>query len=83
MYHMRKATVRDLRYRFREVEDLLREGEEIQITKRKQVIARLVPAGPSAPARRPDFLARLNALYRGKRMKVSGAELVAQERGRE
>ena len=80
---MRKATVRDLRYRFREVEDLLREGEEIQITKRKRVIARLVPAKPALPSRRPDFLARLSKIYRGKRMKVSGAELVAQERGRE
>jgi antitoxin (DNA-binding transcriptional repressor) of toxin-antitoxin stability system len=83
MHHMRKASVRDLRYRFREVEDLLREGQEIQITKRKRVIARLLPAKPAAPSRRPDFLARLNKIYRGKRMKVIGAELVAQERGRE
>ncbi len=49
MYHMRKATVRDLRYRFREVENLLREGEEIQITKRKRVIARLMPVQPGRP----------------------------------
>jgi antitoxin (DNA-binding transcriptional repressor) of toxin-antitoxin stability system len=82
MYHMRKATVRDLRYRFREVEGLLREGEEIQITKRKRVIARLIPSRPAVPARRPDFLARLKKMYKGKRMKVSGADLVAQERGR-
>ncbi len=46
MHHMKKATVRDLRYRFREVENLLREGEEIEITKRKRVIARLLPPGP-------------------------------------
>ena len=83
MCHMRKATVRDLRYRFRKVEDLLHEGEEIQITKRKRVIARLIPAKSAVPPRRPDFLARLTKIYRGKRMKVSGAELVAQERGRE
>jgi len=83
MYHMRKATVRDLRYRFRAVEDLLREGEEIQITRRKRVIARLIPAPSAVPSRKPDFLARLSKIYRGKRMKVSGAELLAQERGRE
>ena len=47
MHHMKKASVRDLRYRFREVEDLLREGQEIQITKRKRVIARLLPAKPA------------------------------------
>ena len=44
--------MRDLRYRFRGVEDLLREGVEVQITKRKRVIPRLVPAEPSAPAGR-------------------------------
>ena len=83
MHHMKKASVRDLRYRFPEVEDLLREGQEIQITKRKRVIARLLPAKPAVRPHRPDFLARLSKIYRGKRMKVSGAELVAQERGRE
>jgi antitoxin (DNA-binding transcriptional repressor) of toxin-antitoxin stability system len=79
---MRKATVRDLRYRFREVESLLREGEEIQITKRKRVIARLVPSKPAVPGRRPDFLARLKKIYGERRLKVSGAELLAHERDR-
>jgi antitoxin (DNA-binding transcriptional repressor) of toxin-antitoxin stability system len=43
---MKKATVRDLRYRFSRVEDLLRNGEEVQITKRKRVVARLLPPEP-------------------------------------
>lgn len=82
MNHMKKATVRDLRYRFREVESLLREGEEIQITKRKRVIATLVPARAAGPARRPDFLTRLKKLYGGKRLKVTNAELLFRERDR-
>lgn len=82
MHHMRKATVRDLRYRFRDVEELLRDGEEIEITKRKRVIARLVGLRPAVPARRPDFLARLKRIYRNKPQKVSGAELLAGERAR-
>ena len=81
MHHMRKATVRDLRYRFPEVEELLREGEEIEVTKRKRIIARLVPAPSAAPSRRPDFLARLRKIYGAKVLKVSGAALLAQERG--
>jgi hypothetical protein len=64
------------------VEDLLREGEKIQITKCKRVGVPLAREKPATPARRPDFLARLNALYGGRRMKVSGAELLTQERGR-
>ena len=82
MHHMKNATVRDLRYRFREVEDLLREGEEIEITKRKRVIARLVPLKPATPSLRPDFLARLKKIYRNKPQRVSGAELISRERAR-
>ncbi len=73
--------MRDLRYRFSEVERLLQRGEKIEITKRKKVIARLLPARLSV-ARRPDFLARLRRIYGDKTLEVSGAELVAQERER-
>ena len=81
MYHM-KASVRDLRYRFPEVERMLREGEEIQITKRKRVIATLTPAKPVTPKKRPDFLSRLKTIYGAKMLKVSGAALVAKDRDR-
>lgn len=80
MHHMRKATVRDLRYRFSAVEDLLRHGEEIQITKRKRVIARLLPPKPPASVQPPDFLARLKKVFGKKRMKISGAEIIALDR---
>jgi len=57
-----------------------REDEEAHITSRKRVKARSGPAKPQLPAHRPDFLARLHEIYRGKHMKVSGAELLRQER---
>jgi antitoxin (DNA-binding transcriptional repressor) of toxin-antitoxin stability system len=75
---MRKVTIRDLRYRFSAVEDLLREG----ITKRKRVIARLLPAKAAAPSRRPDFMGRLKKIYRGEPLQVTGAELVSLGRER-
>jgi antitoxin (DNA-binding transcriptional repressor) of toxin-antitoxin stability system len=80
---MRKASVRDLRYRFPEVERLLQQGENIEITKRKRVIAHLLPVASRAPRQRPDFLARLRAIYGTKVLKVSGAELLARERSRD
>lgn len=40
-----------------------------------------LPARASA-ARRPDFLARLRAIYGGKKLAVSGAELLARDRDR-
>jgi antitoxin (DNA-binding transcriptional repressor) of toxin-antitoxin stability system len=82
MHHMRKASVRDLRYRFSEVERLLQEGENIEITKRKRVIAHLLPLASHPPGQRPDFMARLRAIYGTKMLTVSGAELIARERNR-
>jgi len=81
MHHM-KSTVRDLRYRFSKIEDLLGEGREIEITKRKRVIARLVPPSPPMRGKRPDFLGRLKKIYGDKALAVSGAELLAKERDR-
>jgi antitoxin (DNA-binding transcriptional repressor) of toxin-antitoxin stability system len=79
---MRRASVRDLRYRFREIESLLDAREEILITKRKRVIAKLIPSPWAGSPRSPDFLARLKEIYRNKPLKVTGAELVARDRGR-
>jgi antitoxin (DNA-binding transcriptional repressor) of toxin-antitoxin stability system len=82
MYHMRKASVRDLRYGFKKIERLLHEGEEIQITKRQHVIARLIPEG-TPTTKVPDFLARLRSIYGDKVLATSGAELIAQDRSRD
>lgn len=82
MYHMKRATLRDLRYRFPAVESLLDAGEEIEITRRKRVIARLLPPAKPSRRKRPDFLARLKQMYGTKRLEVSGAELLQKERAR-
>ena len=82
MYHMKNASVRELRYAFKKIERLLRQGEEIQITKRRRVIARLIPESEQGVKQIPDFLARLQSIYGNKSLKVSGAELVAEDRSR-
>ena len=82
MYHMKKASVRDLPYGFKRIERLLRQGEEVQITKRRQVIARLVPERVCSAAQMPNFLERLRAIYGDKALDISGAELIARDRNR-
>lgn len=79
---MKKASVRDLRYNFKKIERLLHLCEEIQITKRGRVIARLVSEGAQSPVEMPDFMARLCTIYGNKSLKVSGAELIAEDRSR-
>jgi antitoxin (DNA-binding transcriptional repressor) of toxin-antitoxin stability system len=77
---MKKASVSELRYCFSAVEELLRDGEEVQITKRGRVIARLLPPERVAPIVMPDFLGRMKKIFGEKRMKMSGAEQIALDR---
>jgi antitoxin (DNA-binding transcriptional repressor) of toxin-antitoxin stability system len=79
---MVRASVRDLRYEFKKLERLLRQGEEIQITSRRRVIARLIPESAEAPVEAPDFLGRLRSIYGDKVLPVTGADLVAEDRNR-
>jgi antitoxin (DNA-binding transcriptional repressor) of toxin-antitoxin stability system len=82
MYHMKQASVRDLRYEFKKIERLLLQGEEIQITKRRRVIARLVPESAEVHKKMPDFLARVRKIYGDKVLAVSGADLISADRDR-
>ena len=82
MYHMTRASVRDLRYRFPEIERQLLRGEKIEITRRRHVIATLLPASAPDSRRPPDFLARLRKIYGKRTLPVTGADLLARERER-
>ena len=79
MYHMKTVPVRDLRYDFPKVENLLLSGEELKITKRRKVIARLT-AEPAVKPPLPDFLRRLKEIYGDQVFEVSGAELISADR---
>jgi len=82
MYHMKRASVRDLRYDFPKVERMLAEGESIEITKRNQVIGTLTPANFARKAKFPDFMSRLKKIYGDKVLSVTGAQLVRMDRDR-
>lgn len=79
---MRQVSITQLRYQFRKIEDWLRRGEEIAITRRGRVVAPLVPDGNATRKATPDFLARLRSIYGEKVMAVSGATLISEDRER-
>jgi antitoxin (DNA-binding transcriptional repressor) of toxin-antitoxin stability system len=82
MYHiMKKATVRDLRYHFPEIEARLNKGEEIEVYKRKKMIGRLLPVRPDTGAY-PDFSALRRRVFGKKKARKTGTDLVSDERGR-
>lgn len=81
MYHMKTATVRDLRYNFPQVEAWLSGGEEIELTKRGRVVGRIVPAPGKRPKlKMPDFAARAKATFGGR--KIDTASLLDYNKGR-
>ncbi len=82
MYHMKTVTVRDLRYDFPKVERILREGKEVQITKRGKVIAWLAPRPSDVAPPMPDFMARLHTIYGDRVLTTTGAEIVRHDRDR-
>jgi antitoxin (DNA-binding transcriptional repressor) of toxin-antitoxin stability system len=82
MHHMKRASVRDLRYNFPAVERMLRQGETIEITKRKRVIGTLSAVVPEAKPKMPDFMARLKRIYGNRVFKPTNAEMIARERDR-
>jgi antitoxin (DNA-binding transcriptional repressor) of toxin-antitoxin stability system len=78
---MKTVSVRDLRYDFPKVEELLRSGEEIRITKRRRVIARLI-AEPESEARPPlpDFLGQIREIFGDRVLSITGAEIISEDR---
>ena len=81
MYHMKTATIRDLRYNFPRVEAWLSGGEEIELTKRGRVLGRIVPGAAKASKRKmPDFAARARSVC-GNR-KINTGALLDHNKGR-
>jgi len=77
---MRSFTVRELRYRFSEVEARLQKDEALEIRRRKRPIARRVPIRPAAEY--PDFAAVQRKIFgHRKRKTTSGTKLAALNRG--
>ena len=76
---MKSVSVRDLRYDFPKVEEMLRSGEEIRITKRRKVIARLTPE-PTERQPLPDFLGQMKEIFGDKVLKVTGAQIISEDR---
>ena len=65
MFHMKTASVRDLRQNFARIHAWLEAGEEVAITLRRKAIATLVPGPRKKRGRRPlpDIGARLEKVF--------------------
>jgi antitoxin (DNA-binding transcriptional repressor) of toxin-antitoxin stability system len=65
---MKTVTTREVQHHFSRVLDYVEAGEEVQVTRRNKVVARIVlPEPPVKPRRRkvkwPDFRARMTKIF--------------------
>jgi antitoxin (DNA-binding transcriptional repressor) of toxin-antitoxin stability system len=65
MYHMKTASIREVRHDFSRILEWVAGGEEVAITKRHVTVARLLPAQRKKSTRHPmpDVTARLQKVF--------------------
>jgi prevent-host-death family protein len=80
MYHMKTATVRDVRHKFGDVIASVEQGESVAISKRGEIIAIISPppAPKKTPRKMPDFAGRMKRLFGN--AKFAG-NIVVEQRG--
>jgi antitoxin (DNA-binding transcriptional repressor) of toxin-antitoxin stability system len=82
---MKSASVRDLRHHFGHLLTWIKEGQEIKITMRRRVVARLVPerAEKKAGLKMPDFARRLKKIHGRRTISAAAARsLLGENKGR-
>lgn len=83
MYHMKTATVRDLRNNFARVSAWIMAGQGVEITKRGKPLARLVPVDLTRATKRPKWdmearMKRLKEISGGKTLPGNSALLMRE-----
>jgi prevent-host-death family protein len=81
MSYVKKATIREVQRNLAGVLRWVEDGEEVQVTRRNQIVARIVPADRALKKPRwPDFAKRAETIW-GKRPKGKPAsEILIEDR---
>jgi len=78
---VRRTTIRELKHDTTTVLSWVAGGETVEVCRRRQPVALLSPPKRTAAIRRPDFLARLRAIYGRKVLATTGTDVVSESRG--
>lgn len=77
---MKTTSIRELKHNMSTVLSWVNEGETVEVRRRRDLVAVLSPPRRKRPAK-PDFTARLRAIYGTKAVRTTGTELLAEDRG--
>jgi antitoxin (DNA-binding transcriptional repressor) of toxin-antitoxin stability system len=78
---MRITTIRQLKHDTTTVLSWVAGGETVEVRRRNEPVALLSPPRRHSSVRRPDFGARLKAIYGKKTLATTGTELISTSRG--
>ena len=81
MCHMRTASIREVRHDFGRILEWVANGEEVAITKRRETVARLLPARrkKARGASMPDVTARLHKVFGSKVISDEGMKRILDD----
>lgn len=79
--HMRTTTIRELKHDTSTVLSWVAGGESVEVRRHREPVAILSPIKRKARGARPDFAARLTALYGIKKAGTTATALVSAARG--
>ncbi len=78
---MKTTTIRQLKHATTTVLSWVADGQIVEVRRRDEPVALLFPPTRRSVIRRPDFAARLRAIYGRKRLRVPASDLIAESRG--
>ncbi|MBM4246219.1 MAG: hypothetical protein FJ148_20870 [Deltaproteobacteria bacterium] len=78
---MKTTTIRELKHETGKVLGWVARGETVEVHRRRKPVARLCPPDQPVAIERPDFAARLRAVYRTKTLRRTGTAVVSDARG--
>ncbi len=84
MLNMKKASVREIQHHFSDVLRHIEEGEEVYITKRNKIVAKIVPQNDTqnSPVEYPDFVNRAKKICGDSRGKALSDTIIEERKER-
>ncbi|MDO8835674.1 MAG: hypothetical protein Q7V01_08755 [Vicinamibacterales bacterium] len=78
---MKTTTIRELKHATTTVLGWVAGGESVEVRRRNKPVALLSPPSRRARVVRPDFAARLRAIYGTRVLATTGTDLIDESRG--
>ncbi|HEY2774755.1 MAG TPA: hypothetical protein VGK20_11975 [Candidatus Binatia bacterium] len=78
---MKTTTIRELKHDTTTVLSWVAGGESVEVLRRNTPVALLSPPKRASRVKRPDFAARMKAIYGARILATTGSDLVSESRG--